>query len=245
MMEKINLDEGFAYGIGVFETMAVAHGKIIFKDRHLRRMQEGMRKLNIKKEDMGAYFSIGKDGDQMEHGIRKLMVSSQNVVTSVGQNPYKQEDYEKGFHLEISEIRRNETSPLTYIKTLNYGDNILEKQRARSFGYDEPVFLNSRGELAEGAVTNIFFCKEGTIYTPAVECGILPGIMREWIIEKFPVKEVKIFPEDISQFDEMFVTNSLLGIMPVVRLGAVKFSSRKCAEILYDHYKTVAELSDD
>ena len=80
---------------------------------------------------------------------------------SVRENTYTEQDYEQGFITGYANVRRNETSPLTYHKTLNYGDCILEKRRVKAEGIQEPVFLNTRGELSEGATTNVFFVKRG------------------------------------------------------------------------------------
>ena len=240
-MKKINLDEGYAYGLGLFETMAVVKGKVIFADRHLRRLQRGMRQLGIKdSEEIRACFE--KKDETMKDGMKKVIVSCDNVVTSYGENPYTIKDYERGFHVEIGEIKRNETSPFTYMKSLNYGVNVTEKRKMKARGIDEPIFLNSRGELTEGAVTNIFFVKNDTIYTPKVTCGLLPGILREWLMEEYAMKEAILLPEDVAEFEEMFVSNSLLGIMSVRSFGETIFSSQKNAQMLYKHYKTVANL---
>lgn len=235
-MGKINQDEGYCYGIGVFETMAVKQGKIVFPEQHLNRMRQGLKKLGIQEPDISSHFQAEQDSDWMKYDVKKVMVSAENVIVESAKNPYQQSDYDKGFRLEVSAVIRNETSPLTYIKSLNYGDNIIEKRRAKQQGFDEPIFFNSQGELTEGATTNIFFCINGVIYTPAVSCGLLPGIMRGWVMEQVPVKEVKIRPGDIAQVDEVFVTNSLLGIMPVDCVGEMKFSSRKISQELYNRY---------
>ena len=79
----------------------------------------------------------------MENGVLKLTLSDKNLSLTSRKNTYTKEQYEKGFALDYSKILRNETSPFTYMKTLNYADNILEKRLAKQRGYDEPVFLNS------------------------------------------------------------------------------------------------------
>lgn len=70
---------------------------------------------------------------------------------------------------------RNETSPLVYHKTLNYGDCILEKRAAAAAGINEKVFVNTKGQISEGTVSNIFFVRKNMIYTPQLSCGLLPG----------------------------------------------------------------------
>ena len=91
----------------------------------------------------------------------KIVASEENILFLTRENHYGPADYEKGFHLAYTKVRRNETSPLTYRKSLNYGDCILEKRAVRGSDIQEPVFLNTRGEIAEGATSNLFFVKDG------------------------------------------------------------------------------------
>ncbi len=80
-----------------------------------------------------------------------------------------------------------------------------------------------QGQLTEGAVSNLFFIKNGRLYTPPVESGLLPGIIRSYLCQCYDVIEKPLYPEDIRTFDECFLTNSLMGLMPVRRFGTVAF----------------------
>ena len=176
----------------------------------------------------------------MENGVLKLTVSKENITITSRKNTYTTEQYEKGFELEYSNIRRNETSPFTYMKTLNYSDCIWEKRKAKENGFDEPIFLNTKGEICEGATTNIFFVSKDKIATPPVSSGLLNGIMRQYIMKIANVEERIIRPENISEFTEIFLTNSLLGIMPVKRLGEHTFNSRNIAnKLIAEYYKNL------
>lgn len=163
---KIRKDEGYSFGLGVFETIAVEKGKALFLQEHMERMEQGLKTLGISDEKMKKILNhksiedFLKESEFKEHGAWKISVSHENVILEIRKNPYEEADYNRGFGLCISKIRRNETSPFTYMKSLNYGDNILEKRKAKKEGYEEPVFLNTKGELAEGATTNLFFCEK-------------------------------------------------------------------------------------
>jgi len=137
-------------------------------------------------------------------------------------------------------VRRNETSPLTRIKSLNQGDNILQRRLAAQRGFDEAIFLNSRGELTEGTATNLFFVLDRRLYTPATDCGLLAGTVRRWLIEKHGAQEIRLLPRDLPSFQEMFITNAVLGIMPVRRFGADVFSGRLITNELLDQYRKMA-----
>lgn len=128
------------------------------------------------------------------------------------------------------------TSPFTFHKTLNYGDNILEKRAAVNAGINEKIFLNTKGQICEGTVSNIFFVKEKKLYTPTLSCGLLPGILRAYILETYDVKETILYPEDLVTFDECFLTNSLMGIMPLFQIENVVFKERTVTNQLRKSY---------
>ena len=100
------------------------------------------------------------------------------------------------------------------MKTLNYGDCILQKRAATARGIDEPLFLNTKGQVAEGATSNIFAVIQGEVVTPPVSCGLLPGVMRDFALRVTGAKERPLSPEELMQADEVFLTNSLMGAMP-------------------------------
>ena len=106
---------------------------------------------------------------------------------------------------------------------MNYTENILEKEAAVRKGFDEALFLNTQGQVAEGCVANIFWVKAREVYTPAVACGILEGTARARVIQQclelgMPIHEGSYRPEELFDADEVFLTNALMGIMPVSRL---------------------------
>ncbi len=240
----VKMDDGLAFGLGVFETIGVEGGRPLFLKEHLKRMHSGAKTLGfwteeLEKKTAPARIEEWLEKQNADRGALKIIATRENFLLSWRDNPYKREDYERGFVLKFSQVRRNETSPLTYLKTLNYADNIMEKRRALKEGADEPVFLNFRGEITEGAVSNIFFVRDGQIYTPPCSCGLLPGIIRDWVIKNFPVREQMIRPEETADFDEAFVTNSLMGIMPVGRLGETEYRKRIFVQKVQKKYRNL------
>ncbi|MDD5892989.1 MAG: aminotransferase class IV, partial [Coriobacteriaceae bacterium] len=157
---QVAADDGFFFGVGAFETIAVAAGQPLLLDAHLARLQRTC-----------AYLGIDVDADMLDREVReratapemadgrwamKLTVTPENRLITVRPNPYGPESYERGYSLVTSAVRCNEGSPLTAMKTLCHADCILAKRAAQAAGFDEPVLLNNRGELAEGATTNLF-----------------------------------------------------------------------------------------
>ena len=239
-MMEIRLDEGFQFGLGAFETIAIEGGKPIFVRRHLNRLQKAadflgfssLKDRGVTEEAVYQYLTE----ENVTEGALKIMLSGENCIMTKRGNPYTEKAYQKGFVADISKVRRNETSPLVYHKTMNYGDCILEKRAAAKAGMNERIFLNTEGQICEGTVSNIFFVQNGHMFTPALSCGLLPGIMREYLLEHYNIEETEICPEQLEDYEECFVTNSLMGIMPVKQLGTAIFSLRDTADRLRNDY---------
>lgn len=236
------LDDGYRFGLGAFETISVKNRKGILLSYHLERLNNALDTLEI---SMPVSFE-----ETMAHHIRRMpadkdvlrvAVSQNNAVWETRKKTYTQEQYQQGFSLKYSSVRRNETSPMTGIKSLNQGDNILQRRLALRSGFDEAVFLNSKGELAEGTVSNLFFVSEKRLYTPVLECGLLAGTVRRWLIENYDVQEIHILPDDLESVQEMFITNALLGIMPVYRLGTLIFPERIVTDKILSLYRKMTE----
>lgn len=239
-MNPIRLDRGVQFGIGVFETIAVWNHKAIFLPFHLDRLENGMKTLGIENPEYNREALMEKMRDiekLFEKTAVKIMATEENLIVKLRKIPYEREDYEKGFSLCFSNVLRNETSPMTYMKTMNSADLILEKGKAKERGFDEPIFLNTRGVVTEGAVTNLFCVKNGKIRTPAVFCGLLNGAVRHHLISVFPeIEETILTKEDLFSADEIFLTNSLMGVMPVTILEDRPLKSRETGDRLRKYY---------
>lgn len=143
---------------------------------------------------------------------------------------YPEDAYARGYRAAIATVRRNHRSPLAGVKSLNCLDNLLARREAAARGADEALLLNVDGELAEGAATNLFFVRRGRLCTPEVECGALPGVARGVVLERasggaggspglpgvMAVEAGRYGPEALLEADEAFLTNALMGVMPLV-----------------------------
>lgn len=249
---NITLDECFQFGLGAFETIGIEQGNPILLEKHLKRLERaadflklgnpserGITVCKIEEylKEQKTRPEVQKEFDSLEHCALKIMFTKENVVYSLRENHYTQEQYEKGFRVDISQVKRNETSPLVYHKTMNYGDCILEKRNASNAGMDERIFLNTKSQISEGTVSNIFFVRKGVICTPEISCGLLPGILREYICETEEVEETDIYVQDLKWYQECFVTNSLMGIMPVRQIGGIRFEEDHVTKELMQKYQ--------
>ena len=236
----IELDDGYSFGLGLFETILLYKGKPVFLDEHLARINKSITDLELKieklkKDEVFQYLNNNKNTPEYE--VLKIVLSEKNRLFLKREYTYTEKDYQKGFSLNISKVRRNENSIFTFHKTLNYGDNILEKRKSKKLGYDEPIFLNSKNQITEGATSNIFVVVENKIYTPKLSCGLLNGIVREYIISNYDIIESEIDLEFLDNADEIFLTNSLFGIMPVNNLEKKVFKSQEISKNILQNYK--------
>ena len=226
----ISIDSGVFFGRGVFETILVKE-KAIFLDEHIERLNKSINALSlgkaINKDDVISFINE----NNIKNKALKIVVTEKNLVYATRDIKYKDEDYIDGFKVSISEVLRNSTSRVVAFKTLNYLENIIEYELCQSSGFNEAIFFNELGNLCEGCTSNIFIVKNKKIYTPPVKDGLLPGVVRNWVIKNFQVKETRITKEELLNSDEVFLTNSLVGVIKVSSIEDKLFDSEVVKEI--------------
>lgn len=122
-------------------------------------------------------------------------------------------------HAVIAEtVRRNEGSPLSRIKSVNYGDNILAIREARQKNGNEAIMLNNAGNVACASGSNVFVVHRGQLYTPPVADGAMPGLVRLKVIEELGAVEKSLTPEDLKNADGVYLTSSIRGAVPLATL---------------------------
>lgn len=212
---------------GIFETIAVYHGKPIFINSHLDRLEKGLTALAIENN--------GYRRNELQKEILSLAAGKHRVALKIEINrneirfaereiPYTSTMYSRGFDLMFSDVIRDETMTTTYYKISNRGLLDTEREKAVKRGFGEVIFMNSRGNITEGSVSNLFYVSGGTIYTPAVSSGLLDGVLRRFLLSIFPeIRESVVTKKDLLFADEIFLTNSLMGIMPIRSLQGKRF----------------------
>ncbi|MCG6841532.1 aminotransferase class IV [Fusobacterium nucleatum] len=243
----IELDEGYSFGLGLFETILLYNGKPVFLDEHLARINNSIENLalNIDKLEKNEVFQyLNNNKNTLEYEVLKIVLSEKNRLFLKREYTYTKKDYQRAFSLNISEVRRNESSIFTFHKTLNYGDNIFEKRKSKKMGYDEPIFLNSKNQITEGATSNIFVVVGDKIYTPKLSCGLLNGVVRQYTISNYDVIESEIDLEFLNNADEIFLTNSLFGIMPVSSIDNRNLKTQKISRKILEEYINIIKKTD-
>lgn len=243
--DKFILDNGFNFGLGVFETILVQN-KPLFLHEHLQRLNIGLKVLNLQKRIEEAYLLNILEVYKIKYCALKIIVTEMNIIISTRALSYTPEQYISGFKLKISNLKRNPYSHTVYIKSLNYTDNYLEKEKAKLDGYDEVLFTNIYEKIAEGSLSNIFFIKDKEIFTSSIDVGILDGIIRGWVINNFRVCQGHFVLEDIFNSDEVFLTNSIMGIMKVKSINGVAYNQCSIYDDIRGNYeKMIANNSEE
>ncbi len=235
-------DRGFTLGDGIFETMLALDGTVIRLEAHLSRLADGAQTLRLPLDVAVVRAAISQTlaANGLTTGAatirltltrgasaRGLALPAQPqptlVVSARRHEPYPAELYRRGMRAIILPHRKNEFSAIGGIKSLNYLENILGKAEASDAGANEGIFLNTRGFLAEGCVSNLFWVRNGALFTPATDCGLVAGIVRQTVLSLgstagFDILEGKYNASSLFSSDEAFLTNTLMGIMPLTRV---------------------------
>jgi len=238
------LDAGLLFGAGLFETLRVYGGRPFRLGAHLARLRESGEALRILVAETDDEIAAVIDRLVAENGVGEARVRltatrgplaegeeddagppATLLVTAGPMTPYPEAFYRGGATAIVSDIHASETDPRTYHKTTNYLANLLALREARRGRAAEALRFNSRNHLAEGAVSNVFLVSGGRLLTPPVEDGLLAGITRSAVLEV--AAEVGVDAEqrslavgDLLDADEVFLTNSIMEVMPVTRVEA-------------------------
>lgn len=225
------LSPGEIEGRGMFETMRIVGDNFFCLDEHIERMQRGLKLLKIsmpftKRNLRPQIKSLMKRNDIVDARVRfavwKEDGEAHNSIVCSPSAKYSKSKVQKGFSATVSPIVRNKTR-LSHVKSIEYGSFKKALLDARSKGFDEAIFLNKEKNVVEGSFTNIFYVKGKALFTPSIDCGCLNGITRNVVFDcarKLNIK-CKTVREGINKFikaDEVFVTNSAIGVMPVTKI---------------------------
>jgi 4-amino-4-deoxychorismate lyase len=232
-------DRGLAYGDGVFETMAVRAGEPLLFHAHVARLQQGCSKLAIPVPDAELCREEIAQLCSGRTGILKLIITRgsagrgytpqrnmqpNRVLMFSKWEAYPSKFYTDGIQVEICRTRISRQEQLAGIKHLNRLENVLAASEFDANLIQEGLMLDYDNRIIECTRSNIFFIKNGQLHTPDLQrCGV-NGVMRNYILQCARDKGIQTVIRDISmdegsRMDEAFVSNSLIGVWPVVRLG--------------------------
>jgi branched-chain amino acid aminotransferase len=248
-------DRGFQLGDGVFETLRARAGHPTELAQHLARLRRSAAGLDIGLDAaldgritdgiaalLAAEGLDAPDGDAsiritVSRGTmagRGLLPLERSTPTAVIQawpvTPTPADHLERGLHLAVSAVRRDPANPLSALKTTSRADYVYARLEARRAGADDALFLTVDGHLSEATSANVFLVRGTELATPALECAILPGTTRTWLLAwgvsaGLAPMEGWLTPADLAAADEAFVSSSVAGVLPVTRFDAQPIGS--------------------
>ncbi len=249
-------DHGYLYGDGVFEGVRFYNSRIFRFDEHIRRLYDSAKAILL---DIG--LDIDKLKDIVKESVRRSGFSDGyiRIVVSRGigdlgldprkcPNPtivvipaklklYPQECYDNGMSIITVPTRRSPSEVLNpRIKSLNYLNNILAKIEAGNVGYDEAIMLNQEGYVSECTADNIFYVRDGVIFTPISHIGALKGVTKDFVFELaaklgYDIRENVATRYDIYTADETFITGTACEVMPIVKVDGREIGNGKVGKM--------------
>lgn len=217
-------DRGFTLGDGLFETIRVLDGAAVWLDRHLARLAAGRAVLGIppRFDDATLVEACAAviTAERIESGALRLTVSRgaspRGVLPPASPAPTVLIAGHAGLPLQTPVALvvargtcRNQASPLSRIKSLNYLDAVLARREAAERGADDAVMLNTAGRVAETTIANLFARIGGVWATPPAAEGALPGIMRAEVLTRLGAVERPLSVEDLRRTEALLLTNAL------------------------------------
>jgi D-amino acid aminotransferase len=239
----ISSDSGFLFGDGLFETMRAHNGNIHAFNLHLDRLFSSMLQLRYNTDFFtpdiirsAALKLLLKNNLQGTDANIKIVVTRSSYGHKLIFDPkskpgliifakkligYPEDFYKTGVNVFTSSIKRNALGNEIYRhKLINYFENVFAKNEAAANQAQEALFTTKDKVVLEGATSNLFAVKDGKVFTPPLTQNILPGITRQLVIDicrknriKFAEKRIHYF--NLLEADEVFLTNSIMEIMPV------------------------------
>ncbi len=233
-------DHGLLYGDGVFEGIRLYKGRIFRLVDHLKRLEVSAKaialRLPVSLMEMEKIVCETARATGLDDGYIRLIVTRGDGPLGVDPtacvNPriicivdrleiYSDERRRRGLSLITSSLRQPNADALDpRVKSLCYLNSVLAKREASAQGADEALMLNSRGQIAEAAVANVFAVNDGHLYTPPASDGALAGITRATVLELalrlgIPATERSLDRVDLWAADEVFLSGTGVRIAPV------------------------------
>ncbi len=241
-------DRGFQLGDGVFETLRARAGRVTELAEHLGRLRHSADGLDIvlpagaeellragidellRAEDLG-----GPEGDAsiritVSRGVfpgRGLLPQTEGIEPTITiqawpVTPPPPGHLEDGLHVIASAVRRDPENPIVALKTTSRADYVHARLEARRAGADDAVFLTIDGYLSEATTANVFTVRGDELATPALDCAILPGTTRSWVLAwagraGLRTNEGWLTTRDLAEAEEAFMCSSVAGILPITR----------------------------
>jgi branched-chain amino acid aminotransferase len=239
-------DRGFLYGDSVYETLRTAGDGVFELEPHLHRLRRSAAgiafELPFSDADIADAITQTLAAAQNPKSRVRVIATrgtgpialdtrvAESPVLVVLVTPLEELDPAvrmRGISAIIVDRQDFFRQGLVGLKTGNYLGNILALHQAHDQGADDAILCNAEGQVAEGSTSNLFLVIEGRVHTPSLESGLLAGITRDLVIRlldtrlDLQVVERAVLADELARADELFLTSSIRGVMPVTKLDGV------------------------
>jgi len=229
-------DAGFLHGASVFTTMLAHNGRVFRLDRHLSRLMETAEFVDIQTDATADLLRAAVEGVIGVNGLREARVritltpgkigegKPVTLVTAEELQPNPEWWYDDGISVVESSISQPVGTATAGLKTGCYFPRVQAYHKAEQSGAAEALWYTVDRCLAEACFSNVFLVSNNQVRTPPLDTPVLPGIVRQTVIEiceQFGVRcddKTPLGDDDISNADEIFLTASCAGIRPVVKV---------------------------
>jgi len=204
---------------GLIETMLWAEDEFWLLSKHLKRLEASAAHFGYRysREDVIAALEQAVAGKCGPLRVRLVLAPSGEISASAVPSPST-----KRFRFILADDRMDSGDPLLRHKTTRRAIYDKPREKAQKFhGADEVIFRNERGELTEGSFTNLFIEKNGELLTPALACGLLPGTLREQLLQRGEAREAILTLRDLEAADKIFLGNSVRGLVRAERVEEI------------------------
>lgn len=222
------LSSGAKIGWGIFETLRARAGRIELLEKHHHRLIRSCQELDLPAPDFSQFsdqlYKILEINELLKKDARLrwtiLAQSPSNTIIHQIAEAEFFHPYHSTAKIGILPGAISSKAPLAAHKSISYATHAWGLAQAKKLGLDEGIWLNENGHLCEGCTSNLFFLRNGALHTPSLDCGILPGVMRERVLELaqdlgLPIHQGFYTVQDLEQAEEVFLTSSLRGIQCV------------------------------
>jgi branched-chain amino acid aminotransferase len=257
-------DSGFMQGIGLFETMRAYGGQVFRVKQHLERLVDSARRLGwtVMPDAADLRENIEQVVGATEHEDSRVRLTVTTgtlrpteqetpeltvVATASAGVQYPRECYVRGVTVLVSDYRQGRHDPTAGHKTTSYFARLASLREAHARGAFEALWFTPDDYLAEGAISSVFVVRDERLLTPPLDTPVLPGITRAAVIELavelgIPVREQQLTIDDLLGADEVFLTNSLMELIPVVRVERERIGTEAPGETTAQLYEAYGQL---
>lgn len=249
-------DKAYFFDFAVYSSLKVIKGKVFFPEYHIERLFDSAKQIELKhtfkKNEVVQWINKLAEKNKIKDSLLRMLLigdpsygneANLYIFPVTGVTYYPQKFYSKG----IKAITYKGERRFPTAKTVDLLLGFLALREAKMNNAFEALLVDSRGRVREGTRSNIFAVKGNTVITPA-KSFVVEGITRKFILKvlegnkDFEVKEEDIYLSKIKEYDEIFISSTLMNAMPVRQINDYKIESefpktKKILKLFKDYYR--------